>query len=161
MADPLSIAASALAVAGAGGKLAQTLYMFIESMRKSEKELKPVADHVKLTSAVLDNIGSLLKDESVRRLCKDSLLMTTSNALKGCEKAFDDLRKYIDSLLKLDSNGKARLGTFDKLTFLPLRSRELDVLQANLERFKSALDLVLSVLSLSLSIKSVAMHPIR
>ena len=42
MADSLSIAASAIAVASAGGKLAQTVYIFIESVRKREKELKPV-----------------------------------------------------------------------------------------------------------------------
>lgn len=153
MADPLNIAASALAVAGAGGKLAQTLYIFIESVRKSEKQLKPVADHIKLTSIVLDNIGSLMSEREVQSLCKDSLLDTTDDALQGCRKAFNDLRVFVDGFLKADGHGKARLAAFDKLTFLPFRQRELDVLQANLERFKSGLDLVLSVLTLSVSIK--------
>lgn len=153
MADPLSIAASALAVAGAGGKLAQTLYIFIESVRKSEKQLRPVADHVKLTSVVLDNVGTLLGDRNVRSLCKDSLLGTTNEALEGCRKAFDELRRYVEDLLKQDGNGKTKLSAFDKLTFLPFRQRELNELQANLERFKGALDLVLGVLNLSVSIK--------
>lgn len=153
MADPLSIAASALAVAGAGGKLAQTLYTFIESFRKGERELRPVADHIRLTSAVLDSIGSLLSEQDVRDLCKDQLLGTLNNASNGCKQAFDDLQKFVDGLLKPDANGKPKLGALDKLTFIPFRQRELDVLQANLERFKSALDLILSVLHLSISIK--------
>lgn len=92
MADPLSIAASALAVAGAGGKLSQTLYIFIESVRKSERQLRPVADFIKLTSAVLDNIGSLLGEKDVRELCKDNLLGTTNQALQGCWQAFEELK---------------------------------------------------------------------
>ena len=155
MADPLSIAASALAVAGAGGKLSQTLYIFIESVRKSEKQLRPVADFIKLTSAVLDNIGSLLEEKDVRDLCKDSLLGTTNQALEGCRQAFEELKSFVDGLLKTDANGKAKLGPWDKFTFLPFRQRELDVLISSLEKFKSELDLVLKVLHLSVSIKYV------
>lgn len=61
MADPFSIAAGAIGVAGAGVKLAQTLYSYVESVRKAEWQLKPIADHVKLTSVVLGEMGALLK----------------------------------------------------------------------------------------------------
>ncbi len=154
MAEPLGVAASAIQVAGAGLKLAETLKTYIDSVRKAEKQLKPIADHVKLTSEVLTNVGSLLKNEEIRSLYTKELLASTNNALGGCRTAFQDLEKLISKMLKPNDVGKISIQTTARFTFY-FKQRELDILQAHLERFKSSLDLVLSVLTLASSAKYV------
>lgn len=155
MADPFSIAASALAVASAGAKLAKILYGVVESARKSEEYLKPVADQVKLTADILVNVNLLLNEADVRALCRATLLSTIHDALVGCEKAFSNVSAFIEGLTKTDDRGAQKLKTFTRLTLIPLRSRELNLLLVNLDRFKSSLELVLAVLNTSLSIKLV------
>ena len=154
MAEPLGVAASAIQVAGAGLKLAETLKIYIDSVRKAEKQLKPIADHVKLTSDVLTNVGSLLKNDEIRSLYTKELLASTNNALGGCRTAFEDLEKFISKMLKPNEGGKVSIQTTARFTFY-FKQKELDVLQAHLERFKSSLDLVLGVLNLASSAKYV------
>ena len=154
MADPFSIAASALAVAGAGIKLADTLKSYINSVRKAEKHLKPIVDNVQLTSDVLNHIGELLKDEDVTQHYKPSLLTSTDRHLHGCRRAFEDLNNFVLKLLKPEDNGKILLSTAARFTF-KFKREELDVLQVHLERFKSSLDLVLGVLNLISSTRLV------
>ena len=148
MADPFSIASGALACATAGIKLADTLKSYIDSVRKAQKQLKPIADHVRLTSGVLANVGALLKNDEVKQLCTADLLISTNDALKGCRRAFRDLEDFVSKLVKSEQNGKFALSVTAKLTFT-FKQKELDVLQAHLERFKSSLDLVLGVLNLT------------
>jgi hypothetical protein len=154
MAEPLSVAASAIQVAGAGLKLAETLKTYIDSVRKAEKQLKPIADHVKLTSDVLTNVGSLLKNDEIRSLYTKELLASTNNALGGCRTAFEDLEKFISKMLKPNDVGKVSIQTTARFTFY-FKQKELDILQAHLERFKSSLDLVLGVLNLASSARHV------
>ena len=154
MAEPLSVAASAIQVAGAGLKLAETLKTYIDSVRKAEKQLKPIADHVKLTSDVLTSVGSLLKNDEIRSLYTKELLGSTSNALSGCRTAFEDLEQFISKMLKPNDVGKVSIQTAARFT-LYFKQKELDILQAHLERFKSSLDLVLGVLNLASSARYV------
>jgi hypothetical protein len=156
MAEPFGIAASAFQVAGAGIALANTLKAYTDSVRKAEKQLKPVADHVKLTADVLTNVGSLLKNDDIRDLYTAELLGSTSNALGGCRTAFEELEKFISKLLKPNegTGGKITITTSARFT-LYFKQKELDVLQAHLERFKSSLDLVLGVLNLAGSARFV------
>ena len=152
--EPFSIATGALQVASAGIKLAETLYTYIHSVRKAEKQLKPIADHVKLTLIVLENVGALLKKDQTRQLYTKDLLGSTQDTLSGYEGVFNDLDKFIHTLVKPDKPGSFSLSTSAKLAW-SFRQRELDVLQAHLERFKSSLDLVLGVLNLVSSMKYV------
>lgn len=147
MADPLSIAASAIAVAAAGAKLAETLYTFISDVRKADKHLRPIAQHVQLTSSILDQVGLLLRTEEIRSLCQAKLLLSTRSALNGCRRAFHDLDNYVQGLTRTKKDGSWGLNGWDRAIWNH-RQKEIDVLQAHLERFKSSLDLVLGVLSL-------------
>lgn len=114
MADPLSIAASAIAVAGAGAKLAETLYSFIENVRKADRHLRPIAQHVELTAAILDNVGYLLRTKAIQRLCQAEILGSTHNALKGCRGAFRELETCLNSLLKTEKDGSRALTSWNK-----------------------------------------------
>ena len=87
MADPVSIASAALAVAETGFRVASA----IQSARNAEKQFQPIAEYVKLTSTVLEQIGSHLNDDQVRALYKPALLSRTDEALSGCKAAFGQL----------------------------------------------------------------------
>ena len=152
MAEPLGIASSAIQVAGAGLKLAETLKMYIDSVRKAEKQLKPVADHVKLTSDVLNNVGALLEVDEIRNMYTKDLLRSTNNALGGCQRAFEDLDKFVSKIMKPNEAGKMSIQTTARFT-LYFKQKELDILHAHLERFKSSLDLVFGVLNLANTVK--------
>ena len=147
MADPLSIAAGAIAVAGAGFKLADTIHSFVDNVRKAERHLRPIAQHVDLTSSILDTIGDLLGREKIRKLCHDRLLISIKSSMKGCWDAFRELEDYLNGLIKAKRDGSMGLTGWNK-AFWSYRQKEIDVLQAHLERFKSSLDLVLHVLTL-------------
>ena len=149
MADPFSVATGALAVATAGIKvLADTLTTYINCVRKAEKQPQPIVDHVKLTSNVLANVGTPLKDEQVRQLYTAELLNSTSEALKGLQKSFEDLDDFVTRILKRGQDGRFSMSLASKLNF-HFKQKELDFLQAHMERFKSSLDLMLGVYNLA------------
>lgn len=95
MADPLSIAACAIAVAGAGFKLADTIHSFVDKVRTAERHLRPIAQHVDLTSSILDTIRDLLGHEKIQKLCHNRLLVSIKSSMKGCRDAFRELYHYL------------------------------------------------------------------
>lgn len=146
MPDPLSIALGVVQVAETGFKLADAIYKYINSVRKSEEQFKDVADYVKLTCTVLEQIGSHLQDEDLTALYKPALLASAQDAIQGCEKAFDSLSVYLTSLTKDGRGNKATMSTTTKLGW-NWKRKELDNHQVHLERYKSTFDLLLSALT--------------
>src|ERR1700753_642790 len=100
MAEPFSIASAALGVASAGFQLVQTLYLYINAFSKAEEQLRPVAEHVKLTSAVLQSVGRFLNEDEIRKIYTPDLLSSTHEALDGCDKAFKQVEKFITALFR-------------------------------------------------------------
>lgn len=88
MAEPLSIAASAIQVAGAGLKLAVTLKSYIDSVRKAEKQLRPVADHIILTSDILTERSTLLSNEDMRYNLYTAFIGFNHGSLERMPKSF-------------------------------------------------------------------------
>ena len=76
MADPLSITASIIAVAGAGARLATTLYTYSDTAFRADKSLKSIAQDVSLTSAVINELGGVLKEDDGPALCSDNAVRT-------------------------------------------------------------------------------------
>ncbi|KAK5168407.1 uncharacterized protein LTR77_006977 [Saxophila tyrrhenica] len=132
MADPFSIAAGYIGLAATGAEFATSLYEYAKSIREAEKMLKPIAAHT-------------------TRLYTTKLLESTKNALDGCKTAFDNLEKFVTASFVKNESGKLSLASKAMFSF---RQKELDVLQAHLERFKSSLNLILGVLHLAFSTKT-------
>lgn len=147
MPDPFSIALGVVQVADTGFKLAETIYTYTNSVRKAEKQLQPIADYVKLTSTVLQQVASHLQDEDLKTLYKPALLVSADDALKGCEGAFEKLNTYLKTLIKDGNDGeRAVINTKAKMTWL-WKQKEFDGHQIHLERYKSTFDLLLSTLT--------------
>jgi hypothetical protein len=148
--DPLSVTASVVGVAGAGIQLATTLYAFSDSVLKADKSVRVIADDVALTSQVLSELGILLRTDSAERLVSLSALETADKTVKGCQECFQELNEAVEKLLGKDK-GKERdlsggMSVWNRIKW-PLLEPKMRLLQANLERLKSTLLLMLQVIT--------------
>jgi hypothetical protein len=146
MAEPFSIATGALQVAGAGVQLAKTLYEFIECVKSAHKHVKAIAVEVGLTSSVLEHLGTLLKEHHGEGLCSPVIVTDARAAFKGCEDAFREIDDAFKPLMRSLPNGEKSISISGRWAW-PFRKGKLETLQANLERLKTTLLLMLSVVS--------------
>ncbi|KAK3620874.1 hypothetical protein LTR56_023147 [Elasticomyces elasticus] len=158
------IASGALQVADAGLKLAKTLYNYLDAVRKADKELSSLAREVTVTSTTLSSLGHVLQDNKAPALYTQDLVDEAKLAFRSCEDAFKDVDATFKSVVRFDTDGKGQVYLYaasdDQLAdsaavFVtskgrwawPLKKGKIDMLQANLERLKTTLLLMLSVLS--------------
>lgn len=146
MAEPFGIAASAIQVAGAGWSLAKTLHAYVDAVKSAQKHIKAVATEVKLTASVLDHLGGLLKDSEAEKLCTSDVISDAKDALGGCRDAFGEIEEAFKGVVKTLADGSRSVSATARLAW-PFKKGKLEALQANLERLKSTLLLMLSVLS--------------
>ena len=142
MADPLSI----LQVAGAGVELAKTLYTYGKTVHDAEKEINAIATEVKFTSKVFEDLATGLQQHDTQALCSASLKVDACSTLEGCKIAFNQLDSAVQSSLKKSTRGRP---SFSARAKWPLNKSKMAALQANLERLKTALSLMLDVLNLA------------
>ncbi|KAK4951782.1 hypothetical protein LTR10_009702 [Elasticomyces elasticus] len=157
------IASGALQVADAGLKLAKTLYNYLDAVRKADRELSTLAHEVTVTSTTLSSLGRVLQDNKTPALYTQELVDEAKLAFRSCEDAFKDVDATFKSVVRFDTDGKGHVNharsfvNRGQLTALhvtskgrwawPLKKGKVDMLQANLERLKTTLLLMLSVLS--------------
>ncbi|KAK0866031.1 DNA-binding transcription factor [Friedmanniomyces endolithicus] len=150
MADGLSIAASAIQVADAGLKLYGALSQYIRDYVDANKHVRRLADEVRTTSWALQQLGALLKEDDDIKLCKPEAIGETEAALKGCQRAFDQVSDIIKGFLppsKPDgSSGLARSSISNRWKW-PLKTAKVQLLLAQLERLKTTLLLIFKVIT--------------
>jgi hypothetical protein len=143
--EPFSIATGALQVAGAGLQLAQTLYSYLDTVKNAHKHIKAIAVEVKLTSSVLEHLGTLLEDSDTEKLCSKNIVSDAKTAFRGCEDAFRDVDSTFKAIVTTQSETARGVSLSGRLAW-PFKKGKLETLQANLERLKTTLLLMLSVL---------------
>lgn len=148
MAEPFSVAAGALQVAGAGLKFASSLYTFIEAVRGAKSDLESVAAGVKATTSVLQQLSETLSDVDTGKLCKPSILETANDALRSCEKSFETIAGFIDDYQSLAAGDWSLRRALQKLQWHRMR-RRIVLAQVNVERHKTTLMLAVAALSLA------------
>lgn len=146
MAEPFSLAASALQVAGAGVSLAKTLHDYIAAVKGAQRHVKAVVVEVRLTASVLEHLGALLKENEAEKLCTADVISDADDALQGCRDAFGEIEEAFGSGLRALPDGTRIVSTTARFAW-PFKKGKVEALQANLERLKSTLLLMLSVLS--------------
>ena len=80
------------------------------------------------------------------------LLESTHDALGGCQRAFGELEMFSSKLTTQKEGGEALVPAMGKLKFI-LREKQLNVLQATLERFNYSLNVIFGVLNLASYVK--------
>ena len=148
MAEPFSIAAGALQVAGGGFRLATTLYACAKDIRDAQKDINAVATEVRLTSGVLEGLATVLESDDVRQICNAKLRSEAEDAMQGCKEAFESLDRARKSTLKTGADGITQVSTSAKLKW-PLTKKKMAALQSNLHGLNVILSVMLGVLNLA------------
>ena len=144
MADPLSIAASAITLAGTGITIAKSLKAYIDIVHKAEKKLRPVVRDVEVMSGVLTQIGTALENKEIRKLGTAQFFGIAKGALESCTENFETLNVFNTGLVS--RNGDEVKMTVSAKLSLFFKQQELDALRGNMGESKASLNLVIGTL---------------
>lgn len=145
MVEPFSIATGAIQVAGAGFQLAKILYDYLNTVKNAQKHIKAIATEVRLASSVLEHLSALLGEHETEKLCSKNITSDAKAAFCGCEDAFREVEETFKVLIMPQREGSKAVSLSGRLSW-PFKKGKLEALQANLERLKTTLLLMLSVL---------------
>ncbi|PPJ60459.1 hypothetical protein CBER1_07355 [Cercospora berteroae] len=155
MAEIIGTAASVIQVAEAGFSLATTLYNYSKSVKSAEKDIKKIARDVNLTAKVLQRTHEQLKADVSGKSCTNEAIHDLEEVLEGCREAFQEVDDALTKSTRVGADGNFTISMTEKLKW-PLRSSKLEVLRANLEKLKSTLLLMLSVLAYGTRVSQAA-----
>ncbi|KAI6904636.1 hypothetical protein KC318_g13224 [Hortaea werneckii] len=147
MAEPFSIATGALQVAGAGFQVVKTLAAYIQAANGFDKSVAAIQLEVKVTSSTLESLSALLNDHEAEKICSTKIIGDAKGVFKGCFAAFDEVDQVFRNVVKTGNDGKKPSLSAGARLKWPLKKGKVETLQANLERLKTTLLLMLSVLS--------------
>ena len=146
MGEPFSVAVGALQVAGAGLQLAKTLYEYVEGIQSANRHIKALASEVRTTSSTLKEFGTLLQQHDAEKLCSQSIVSDASATFDACKIAFNEVEQVFKKVVTRNKNGEISVPTSERFTW-PFKQGKVETLQANLERLKTTLLLMLGVMS--------------
>ncbi|KAF1946191.1 hypothetical protein EJ02DRAFT_313896, partial [Clathrospora elynae] len=137
MAEAIGLIASVIQVAGTGLKLSQTLYQYADGVATADRRIKDIAKEIELTSFVIDELGSIFKQEETSILISKNAVKTANETMKECSNVFAE----IDATLK-----KSKKGKMGRL-MLPFRDNKIELLRNHINKLKSTLQLLMQVLT--------------
>ncbi|KAI4262668.1 MAG: hypothetical protein L6R42_002160 [Xanthoria sp. 1 TBL-2021] len=140
MADPLSIAASVLTVAGAGIKLTTALYTLVDAMRNANVEIELMTSEITVFSCTLDEVHDHMTTS--RSLYSTNLMTNLKKLLETCTKVYAE----IERILKLGKAGKSYRLTNHLMW--ALRREKLRPMRLNLESLKTTLMVMLQTMKI-------------
>ena len=116
MADPLSVAASAIAVATLFLQSTSILVHLVSTVKGAPKEVETIANDVRVLDAVVRGLRSALQkpamvtivdgDDTIR-----GLIDVISNALNNCATAADSVVEHLQQNLRMAAGGQ-KISTF-------------------------------------------------
>ena len=159
--DGISVAASILAIAGAGIKISVELITFATRVDTASDRIAAIGNDVSVTAGVLQQLGELLREKPSRTegtLFSEGGLRTTQTSADICGKVFKDLEEaVVAASWQLRSNvrrpfGIVKLSNLEKVKW-PFLQAKIDDLRADLREAKGTLMLMLQVVTLATSRK--------
>ena len=152
MAEAVGLAASILAIAGAGISITTTLYRFTKSYQHADRQVDGIATTVSITSSILTELGNATKEHpgDLQKLNRWALFADTIGA---CKKDFDIIAAAIglarkdgaaiqdQKKVRKDNDGKVT--PWQKFKWAIGEEKDIDDLLSSLERSKSNLQLLL------------------
>lgn len=129
----IGAAAAILQVAEAGLRLSKSIYIYVDTVSSADKRLRRVGTHVETTSQVIREISGVFCQEETAKLVSKGAIKTVYDAAKECKEVFEELREVVEK------TKKRKWG-------LPFKEEKLNVLGAQLEKLKSTLHCLMSLL---------------
>lgn len=137
MAEAIGLIASVIQVAATGLKLSQTLYQYAEGVATADRRIKDIAKEIQLTSFVIDELGSIFKQDETSTLMSNNAVRTANETMKECSAVFADIESTL---------AKSRKGKMGRL-MLPFRDNKIELLRNHIDKLKSTLQLLMQVLT--------------
>ncbi|KAF2108397.1 hypothetical protein BDV96DRAFT_605762 [Lophiotrema nucula] len=151
--EVVGVVASIIQVADAGLRISQTVYAYVDSVKSSDKRLKDVADHLKVTCDVVRHVADLFDHDEFGKNVGGKEISTANDCVSKCNEAFAEVEDYVKKANSLIRPKVDLVARTSKWRF-PLREKKLDLLDARLEQLKSSLLLMLNVIKYKNDIKA-------
>ncbi|KAK8228375.1 hypothetical protein HDK77DRAFT_486868 [Phyllosticta capitalensis] len=142
MAEVLGVVASAIQVADLGFRLSKNIYSYAEAATTADVRITHLGRDVKLTSVAIKELGRVFEDAKVQALLRDEASDAAFEAMDACKSIFQS----IGSALEKSKSSKLKLNW-------PFRQVKIELLNADLDRLKSTLMLLMEVLQYARSTK--------
>jgi hypothetical protein len=163
MADPLSIAASVLAIATAGYKTSVSLYTLSETVTTASQRVESIASDVGSTVSILNQLRDLIIPEHGPHGTRTTIFNSTalrdiSTAIRHCQHVFKQIHRYLQRATKqikaqsLTPTTKIQLSTSEKAKW-PFLQPQFTELRNDLRDSKSNLLLMVTVAHLAITQK--------
>jgi hypothetical protein len=147
MADAFSAAVGSILIAELGISLATKLYQYAKDVRSSPVDIRAIALEIEVTCDVLKQTDGQLGGHTPGGIATASARDSAKRTLEGCWRTFRRIDGFFTSIVKVGVSGAVTIPRNVRLIW-PMRSGGLKDLLASLERHKTALLLILAVLSL-------------
>jgi hypothetical protein len=139
MIDPFSIAVSVGGLTSLGIQLLQSLNKYADSALDSKGRIKAISTDVSLAIQVFQALETTIKDEANRAMINDDAERLAREAIAQCQDIFTRIQA---TLPELGPDGPSMR---NKITY-PLIEPKLQLLRGNLEKIKTTLQLLMSVI---------------
>lgn len=141
--DPISAAASMIALVGAAAKVSECLFKFIRSVKEAPKLASTVLQEVSDISACLSQLQSFLTGTKAASRSHEDLLMIEQIlvTLSNCMLIFSELEEIVESLKPTDPMQA------DRLVQWVLKERIIKTLFTRLQASKISLNLMMTTLT--------------
>lgn len=140
----LGLAASVIQIAELGAKLSVSLFTFTRKVKNANKTIDALSQEIAVTGAVLQQLGETLSNDKSVKVCSQEAIDTAKKLVLDTEKVFKNLENLLDVQEK--PNSRFRKAVNLKRLKFPFLESEIEQVQANLERLKSSLLVILNVL---------------
>jgi len=137
MAETIGLIASVLQLAGTGLKLSQALYEYADAVASADRRIRDIAKEVRLTSFVIEELGSVFRQDDTSRVISDNAIQTANETMEECAVFFAEIE------VTLNKSKKGKLGRL----LLPFRDSKIELLRSHIEKLKSTLQLLMQVLT--------------
>ncbi|KAK5197454.1 hypothetical protein LTR99_007824 [Exophiala xenobiotica] len=147
----LGIAASLIQIAELGCRLSVKLCVFSRKIKSADKTIDSISQEISATGAVLQQLGSELSKDENAELCSNEALATTRKLVDNCMSVFTELESSLDGC---SPGSNSLVSAWKQRVKFPFLEAQIEVLRSNLERLKSSLLVMLTVLVFAALVRS-------
>ena len=140
----VGLAASVIQIADIGSRLSVKLFTFTRKVKNANKSIDALSQDIAATGAVLKQLGETLSKDAALKVCSQGAVDTAKSLVEDTNNVFSSLEKLIEGDGKPNRFLKG-ISIKQRLKF-PFLQPQIEQVQANLERLKSSLLVILNVL---------------
>jgi len=141
----VGLAASVIQIADIGSRLSVKLFTFSRKVKNADKSIDALSQDIAATGAVLKQLGETLSKDASLKVCSQGAVDTAKSLVEDTNNVFSGLEKLIETNEKPSSKFLKGISIKQRLKF-PFLQPQIEQVQANLERLKSSLLVILNVL---------------